>query len=118
MRLLKNQSPIAIRNGGEVSYKIERQCPYSRRSHFSKIYSDLDKRTKTDIGGEESDNHFYLVMAIAELCRRTTFLSFKDAIEVTHIIVTTLKTDFSNCFGGVNQHPCGITQAYVNDVIT
>ena len=56
-------------------------------------------------------------MAVAEFCGRTTFLSLKDAIEVAHVVITALKTDFGNGLGGVYQHARGISHAYIDDVI-
>ena len=57
-------------------------------------------------------------MAVAEFCGRTTFLSLKDAIEVAHVVITALKTDFGNGLGGVYQQARGISQAYIDDIIT
>ena len=44
--------------------------------------------------------------------------SLKDAIEVAHVVITALKTDFGNGLGGVYQQARGISQAYIDDIIT
>ena len=57
------------------------------------------------------------MMAVAELGGGAAFLPSEDAVEVAHVVVSAFEADLGNGVGGVDQHPCGIAQAYVYDVV-
>ena len=68
-------------------------------------------------GVEMLDNHFRLSVVVSVFRWRAAFLSSEDTIEVTHIVISALKAYLGDGLGGVYQHACGISHAYVDDVI-
>lgn len=68
-------------------------------------------------GVEMLDNHFRLSVVVSVFRWRAAFLSLEDTIEVAHIVISALKTYLGDGLGGVYQHACGISHAYVDDVI-
>ena len=64
-----------------------------------------------------SDDHLDFMMAVAELGGGAAFLPSEDAVEVAHVVVSAFEADLGNGVGGVDQHPRGVAQAYVYDVV-
>ena len=63
-----------------------------------------------------SDNNSCLVIVLAELRRRASFLALEDTIEVAQVVETALKGNLRNAPAGVYQQSGGIAQTDVDDV--
>ena len=63
------------------------------------------------------NNDARLVVIVAELGGRTSFLALEDAVEIAQVVETATETDFRNAARRVNEHSGGIAQAHVDDVV-
>ena len=58
------------------------------------------------------------MIILPELRWRAVLFLFEDTIEVTEVVKPTGIADLSNTLGSVHQHPTGIAQPKVNDILT